>query len=377
MRYYVIAGEVSGDKHASLVVRNIKKQEPNAVFRGFGGDCMQEEGVKLVRHIKDLAYMGFIEVILHLKTILGNLKFCKQDILDYNPDAICLTDYPGFNLRIAKFAHKHGIKVYYYVSPQVWAWKKGRIKTIGKVITKLFVILPFEQEFYKKHNIEVEYYGNPLLDEVEEFKQKGENKEHFLKKYSLGDKPIVALLPGSRTQEIKKMLPEQIKIVDKYKGRFDFVIAGVNTHSIDFYKSFIGNRNIRLTFNETYNLLNVSSCAVVCSGTATLETALFNVPQVVCYKTSLLSYLIAIYIVHIKHISLVNIIMKQEVIKELLQQECNANNLKKEFEKIAFNQEYINEIQNKYKQLHTLLGSAGTSKNIAQYIVNDLLKSIN
>lgn len=374
MKYYVIAGEMSGDKHASLVIRNIKKQDPNAEFRGFGGDCMQEEGVELVRHIKDLAYMGFIEVVAHLRTILGNLKFCKQDILTYKPDAIFLTDYPGFNLRIAKFAHKHGIKVYYYVSPQVWAWKKGRIKTIGKVIDKLFVILPFEKEFYKKHNIEVEYYGNPLLDEIEEFKQKGEHQQEFKTKYHLGEKPIVALLPGSRTQEIKKMLPEQIKIVDRYKEKFDFVIAGVNTHSLEFYKDIIKDRDIKVIFNETYNLLNVSSCAVVCSGTATLETALFNIPQIVCYKTSWLSYFIAIYIVHIKHISLVNIIMKQEVVKELLQQNCNEENLLKEFENIAFNQKEISKIQEKYNQLYTLLGSAGTSKSIAQYIAENILK---
>ena len=338
---------------------------------------MQQEGVSLVRHIKDLAYMGFIEVVAHLKTILNNLKFCKQDILSYHPDAIILTDYPGFNLRIAKFAHKHNIKVYYYVSPQVWAWKKGRIKTIGKVIDKLFVILPFEKEFYKQHNIEVEYNGNPLLDEVSDFKQQEENKELFLKQYSLGEKPVIALLPGSRTQEIKKMLPEQIKIFDKYKDKFDFVIAGVSTHSIEFYKNIIGERNIKVIFNETYNLLNISAAAIVCSGTATLETALFNVPQVVCYKSSLLSYLIAIYIVHIKHISLVNIIMKKEVVKELLQQDCNYDNLLQEFNQICFDHEYVNQMKNEYQELYKLLGSSGCSENMAKYIVKDLTKSAN
>lgn len=377
MRYYVIAGEVSGDKHSAFLIRNIKQQDPKAEFRGFGGDYMQQEGVSLVRHIKDLAYMGFIEVVAHLKTILNNLKFCKQDILSYHPDAIILTDYPGFNLRIAKFAHKHNIKVYYYVSPQVWAWKKGRIKTIGKVIDKLFVILPFEKEFYKQHNIEVEYNGNPLLDEVSDFKQQEENKELFLKQYSLGEKPVIALLPGSRTQEIKKMLPEQIKIFDKYKDKFDFVIAGVSTHSIEFYKNIIGERNIKVIFNETYNLLNISAAAIVCSGTATLETALFNVPQVVCYKSSLLSYLIAIYIVHIKHISLVNIIMKKEVVKELLQQDCNYDNLLQEFNQICFDHEYVNQMKNEYQELYKLLGSSGCSENMAKYIVKDLTKSAN
>ncbi len=377
MKYYVIAGEVSGDKHSAFLVRNIKQQDPNAEFRGFGGDYMQQEGTTLVRHIKDLAYMGFIEVVAHLRTILNNLKFCKQDILSYNPDAIILTDYPGFNLRIAKFAYRHNIKVYYYVSPQVWAWKKGRIKTIGKVIDKLFVILPFEKEFYRQHNIEVEYNGNPLLDEVADFKQKEENKDLFLRQYSLGEKPVVALLPGSRTQEINKMLPQQIRIFDKYKEKFDFVIAGVSTHSIDFYKNIIGDREIKVVFNGTYNLLNVSSAAIVCSGTATLETALFNIPQVVCYKSSLLSYIIAVYIVHIKHISLVNIIMGKEVVKELLQQDCNYDNLLKEFDKICFDQEYINKMKNDYQKLYTLLGSCGCSENMAKYIVNDLSDKAN
>lgn len=369
MKYYVIAGEVSGDKHTALVIRNIKKQDTEAEFRGFGGDDMQAEGTTLVRHIKDLAYMGFVEVAMHLKTILGNLSFCKQDILSYKPDAIILTDYPGFNLRIAKFAHKHGIKVFYYVSPQVWAWKKNRVKTIGKVIDKLFVILPFEKDFYKQHNIEVEYYGNPLLDEITEFKQKQENKNLFIEKYSLNNKPVVAILPGSRVQEIKKMLPEQIKVFDKYKDKFNFVIAGVNTFKESFYRDILQGRDIKIVFNETYNLLNVSSFAIVCSGTATLETALFNVPQMVCYKANLLSYLIATYIVKIKHISLVNIIMKKEVIKELLQKNCSEEYLLQEFEKLLYDSSYTDKIKQDYQTLHDLLGSAGTSEKIATYIV--------
>lgn len=369
MKYYVIAGEVSGDKHTALVIRNIKKQDTEAEFRGFGGDDMQAEGTTLVRHIKDLAFMGFVEVVMHLKTVLGNLSFCKQDILSHMPDAIILTDYPGFNLRIAKFAHKHGIKVFYYVSPQVWAWKKNRVKTIGKVIDKLFVILPFEKDFYKQHNIEVEYYGNPLLDEITEFKQKQENKNLFIEKYSLNDKPVVAVLPGSRVQEIKKMLPEQIKVFDKYKDKFNFVIAGVNTFKESFYRDILQGRDIKIVFNETYNLLNVSSFAIVCSGTATLETALFNVPQMVCYKANILSYFIATYIVKIKHISLVNIIMKKEVIKELLQKNCNEEYLLQEFEKLLYDSSYTDRIKQDYQTLHNLLGSAGTSEKIATYIV--------
>lgn len=373
MKYYVIAGEMSGDKHTALVIRNIKKQDTEAEFRGFGGDDMQAEGTTLVRHIKDLAYMGFVEVALHLTTVLGNLSFCKQDILSYNPDAIILTDYPGFNLRIAKFAHKHGIKVFYYVSPQVWAWKKNRVKTIGKVIDKLFVILPFEKDFYKQHNIEVEYYGNPLLDEITEFKQKQENKNLFIEKYSLSNKPVVAVLPGSRVQEIKKMLPEQIKVFDKYKDRFNFVIAGVNTFKESFYRDILQGRDIKIVFNETYNLLNISSFAIVCSGTATLETALFNVPQMVCYKANFLSYFIATYVVKIKYISLVNIIMKKEVIKELLQKKCSEEFLLQEFEKLLYDTPYTDKIRQNYQSLHNLLGSAGTSEKIATYIVKHTL----
>lgn len=373
MKYYVIAGEMSGDKHTALVIRNIKKQDTEAEFRGFGGDDMQAEGTTLVRHIKDLAYMGFVEVALHLTTVLGNLSFCKQDILSYNPDAIIFTDYPGFNLRIAKFAHKHGIKVFYYVSPQVWAWKKNRVKTIGKVIDKLFVILPFEKDFYKQHNIEVEYYGNPLLDEITEFKQKQENKNLFIEKYSLSNKPVVAVLPGSRVQEIKKMLPEQIKVFDKYKDRFNFVIAGVNTFKESFYRDILQGRDIKIVFNETYNLLNISSFAIVCSGTATLETALFNVPQMVCYKANFLSYFIATYVVKIKYISLVNIIMKKEVIKELLQKKCSEEFLLQEFEKLLYDTPYTDKIRQNYQSLHNLLGSAGTSEKIATYIVKHTL----
>jgi len=368
MKYYVIAGEVSGDKHTSLVINNIKKYDNKADFRGFGGEYMKKEGVFLVRHIKDLAYMGFVEVVLHLKTILKNLTLCKNDILAYKPDAMILTDYPGFNLRIAKFARKHKIKVFYYVSPQVWAWKKGRTKTIAKVIDKLFVILPFEKDFYKKHNVEVEYCGNPLLDEIEEFRQKEENKQKFLQKYDLQNKPIIALLPGSRKQEIKKMLPLQVKVFDKYKDKFHFVIAGVNTFREDFYRSFLQNRDIRVIFNDTYNLLNVSLAAVVCSGTATLETALFNVPQIVCYRANFLSYFLAKRIVKIRYISLVNIIMKKRVVKELLQQECNENSILQELEKICYEESYINEMKQNYKVLRSFLGSAGTSEKIAQYI---------
>lgn len=374
MKYYVIAGEVSGDMHSSLLLKYIKEKDKEAEFRCWGGDNMQKEGGFLVRHIKDLAFMGFVEVLTHLKTVLGNLSFCKKDILDYKPDAIILTDYPGFNLKIAKFAHKHGFKVFYYISPQVWIWKKGRIKTMKKVLEKLYVILPFEKPFYAQHNMEVDYYGNPLLDEISIFKNKGENKEVFLQKHNLGSKPIIAILPGSRTQEIKAMLPVQLSIYDKYKDKFDFVIAGVNMHSEEFYKKYIGNRQVKLIFNDTYNILNVANAGLITSGTATLETALFDVPQVVCYKASKISYAIANIFLSVKYISLVNIILDRLAVVELLQKMWNKKNLEEEFERICFDYEYITKMKKNYAELRQILGNAGASEQIATSIVEHLKK---
>lgn len=368
MKYYIIAGEMSGDLHSSLLVKEIKDKDNKAEIRAWGGDMMKNEGATLVKHIKDLAFMGFVEVVGHLKTVLNNIKFCKKDILSFNPDAIILTDYPGFNLRIAKFAYKKGFKVFYYISPQVWAWKKGRIKLMKKILTRLYVILPFEKPFYKKHNMEVEYYGNPLLDEITIYKEKY-NKEEFLNKYSLGKKPIIAILPGSRTQEINKMLPVQLSLVDKYHN-FDFVVAGVSTHSEEFYKSFIGNKNVKLIFNHTYDILNVSHCAIVTSGTATLETALFTIPQVVCYKTSMISYLIGRYLVKVKYISLVNLILNKMAVVELIQEKWNEEDLDKEFKKICFDDNYREEMMFNYSTLKASLGNAGASRNIAKSIVD-------
>lgn len=370
MKYYVIAGEMSGDLHSSMLIKEIKERDNEAEFRCWGGDMMKQQGVEIVKHIKDLAFMGFLEVIANLKTVLHNLSFCKKDIIEYNPDAIILTDYPGFNLKIAKFAYSKGFKIFYYISPQVWAWKKGRIKVMRKILTKLYVILPFEKAFYKKHNMEVEYYGNPLLDEISEYKKTVE-KDKFLKDYSLGEKPIIAILPGSRKQEIKAMLPIQLSLVNKY-DKFDFVVAGVNNFNENFYKKYIGNKNVKLIFNHTYDLLNVSYAAVVTSGTATLETALFDIPQVVCYKTSAISYNIIKLFTKMQFISLVNIILKRFVVVELLQNSWNEEELDKEFKKIAFNEPYRQEMEANYSILKNNLGSAGASKNIAKSIVDYL-----
>ena len=371
MKYYIIAGELSGDKHAALLVRYIKQYDKDAVLRGFGGDNMQKEGVQIVKHIKELAFMGFAEVAAHLSEVLGNISFCKKDIMSFAPDCMIFVDYPGFNLRIAEFTHNKGIKNFYYISPQVWAWKKGRIKTMRRILDKLYVILPFEKPFYADHNMQVEYYGNPLLDEISLFKSSESNKENFLKEYSLGEKPIVAILPGSRKQEIKKMLPVQSALIDRYP-QFDFVIACVDSFDENYYRQYIKSKNAHLVFNRTYDILNVAHSGMITSGTATLETALFDVPQCVCYKTSKVSYIIGKYVAKIKFISLVNIILNHETVKELLQSLWNEKDLDDEFRKITFNNEYRSRMKNEYSVLRSQLGNAGASNQIAKSITQKL-----
>ena len=371
MKYYFIAGELSADKHAALLIHYIKEHDKQAEFRGFGGDNMKAEGMYIVKHIKDLAFMGFWEVVYHFKQVLCNIKFCKQDILAYQPDCMVFIDYPGFNLRIAEFTHKKGIKNFYYISPQVWAWKKSRIKKMKKILTKLFVILPFEKDFYAAHSMQVDYFGNPLLDEITSYRENCDNKNNFLKEYNLGEKPIIAILPGSRKQEICKMLPVQSEICSKYPN-FDFLVACVNAFDADYYKQFIRSKNVHLIYNRTYDILNVSHAGMITSGTATLETALFDVPQVVCYKTSKISYLIGRYVAKVKFISLVNIILKRKAVVELLQNYWNIMDLDKEFKKIVFDEIYRHTMKADYNILRTKLGSYGCSNNVARSIVNYL-----
>ncbi len=366
MKYYIIAGEVSGDLHASYLMKELSLRDENAEFRAWGGDRMKKEGAVLVKHIKDMNFMGFVEVLANFRAILTNLKECKKDILAYNPDCVIFVDYPGFNLRIASFANKQGFKTFYYISPKVWAWKKGRILVMKKVLTKLFVIFPFEKNFFKKYDFDVEYYGNPLLDEILEYK-KTQDKEEFLKENSLGEKPIVALLPGSRVQEIKSMLPVQMSLIDKFPN-LDFVVAGLDTYSEEFYRKYMQRNDVRIVYNKVYPLLNVSYCAVVCSGTATLETALFNVPEVVGYKANPISFAIGKMLVELNFISLVNIILNKKVVVELLQKDWNPQSLEKEFRKIAYDERVRVEMEMNYSNLQTILGSAGASKKIAKRI---------
>lgn len=367
MKFYIIAGEASGDLHGANLVKELKSQDPNFEARGWGGDKMKAEGVDLAKHYKDLAFMGFLEVLVNLKTILRNMKYCKKDVIDYNPDAVILIDYAGFNLRVAEYFHEKGIKVFFYISPQVWAWKESRVKKIKERVDHLFVILPFEKEFYQKHDYYVDYVGNPVLDEISNFRKLNEGNLDFREENGFSDKKIIALLPGSRTQEIIKKLPIMLSVVDDYP-QFEFVIAGAPSQEKEIYLNIIGDRkNVKILFDKTYPLLNNSYAALVTSGTATLETALFEVPQVVCYKSSAISVAIARRLVKIDYISLVNIIMKKEMVRELIQEELNTKQLKEEFEKIIEGNTRKDMLAN-YKILLGMLGGEGASKKTAQLI---------
>lgn len=373
MKYYIIAGEASGDLYGSNLIKEIKKIDSKATFRAWGGDLMNLEDVKLVRHYKDHNYMGFAEVIWNLRTILKNITFCKEDIKKYNPDALILIDFPGFNMRIAKYFNKSSFPILYYIAPQVWAWKEKRVELIKKYVDSLYVILPFEKEFFKKHGIETTYHGHPLLEHIINFKKdKSTPKLDFIKTNNLNPKrPIIALIPGSRKQEIIKKLPIMLNAVSSYSENYNIVIAGMNMHKA-IYQSISFNYNVNIVYEDTYNLLNQSSFALVTSGTATLETAFFNVPQVVCYKANWISYSIAKSLVKIKFISLVNLILDYESVKELIQNDLNNIKLKEELRKII-NMSHSNSIKNDYKKLISKCKGEDVSKNIAQ----SMLKTLN
>jgi len=362
MRYYLIAGEASGDLHASNLMKELKKTDPDAVFRCWGGDLMQAAGGVLVRHYRDLAYMGFVEVVMNIRAITKNLSFCREDILKFKPDAIILVDYPGFNLRIAGFAHRNGLRVIYFISPQVWAWKKSRVYGIRKNVDKMLVILPFEQEFYRRYDYQVEFTGHPLLDLVNRpsvYRDAGA----FRVAHHLSHKPIIALLPGSRKQEIRRMLPVMAALAGRFPG-YEFVAAGAPSIEPSFYRQVSGKDGLVILFGKTHELLRHAHAALVTSGTATLETALFGVPQVVCYKGSPVSYAIARRIVDVKFISLVNLVMDRQVVKELIQGDFNTGNLEKELNKIL-DEENRSRIKSEYELLSDKLGGEGASRRAA------------
>ena len=371
MKYYIIAGEASGDLHGSNLIKALKKADPNTVVRCWGGNLMQNEGAVLVKHYRETAYMGIFEVIAHAKTIAKNFKFCYQDIIDFKPDVVILIDYWGFNSRIASFAKEKGIKVFYYIPPKVWVWKESRVKKIKQLIDRVFVIFPFEKDFFeKKHQLHVDYEGNPLIDSVEERKKSFGSREEFLNQHNLSNKPIIALLPGSRKQEIRYLLPMMTGLIDKYEG-YQFVIAGSSSMDELFYKQNITNVNAKLIIDKTYELLFHAEAAVVASGTATLETALFNVPQVVCYRVFPPTYFIANLLVSVKFFSLVNIIMNEEVVKEFMQHNLDRD-ITIELSRILNDHGYKEQMLTKYSELREKCGKPGASKRVGELMVKYL-----
>ncbi len=368
MKYYIIAGEASGDLHGSNLIKALLKKDVNADLRFWGGDLMQAEGGTLVKHYKERAFMGFVEVITNLNKIFKLISFCKKDIKIFNPDVVIFIDNSGFNLRIAKWAKQEHFKTHYYISPQVWASRARRVKAIKRDIDAMYVILPFVEDFYKKYDYKVTFVGHPLIDAISNRTQVDEFE--FRATHELNDKPIIALLPGSRKQEIKKMLSVMLSLVDDFPN-YQFVIAGAPSQDYEFYKPFIKTSNISFVSNKTYDLLSVSTAALVTSGTATLETALFKVPQVVCYKSNAISYHIAKRIITLKFISLVNLIMNKEVVTELIQNDFNPNRLKKELSKILEGYERAKLFLD-YYDLEKALGGKGASEKTAGLIFNAL-----
>ena len=363
MRYYLVAGEASGDLHGANLMKAIKAEDPEAEFRYYGGHLMKAEGGTLVKHYADMAFMGFTEVLLHLRTILKNMKACKADVLAYAPDVLVLVDFPGFNLKIAGFAKQQGIPVAYYISPKVWAWNQKRVLKIKRVVDRMFCILPFEVDFYHKWGMDVDYVGNPLLDAIAQFKPDPD----FSTKHALNGKPVVALLPGSRRQEIERLLPDMLSVAAAFPDH-QFVVAGAPSFDEAYYRKFIGTANVTLVFDSTYDLLNIANAAVVASGTATLETALFKVPQVVVYKGGTLSVAIARMLVNIKYISLVNLIMNKKVVTELIQEDCNEAKITANLRAILYGPERQDMFLN-YKDLSLRMGEPGASGRTAKLLI--------
>ncbi len=373
MKYYILAGEASGDLHGSNLIKALIKEDANAIIRCWGGDLMQAAGGTLVKHYKDLAFMGFIEVLINIPTIFKNISYCKKDIANFQPDVLVFIDYSGFNLRIAKWAKQRSFKTSYYISPQVWASRAGRVEAIKRDINQMNVILPFEKKFYEKeHQYQVNFVGHPLIDAIADRPKVDEL--NFRKEHNLGDKQIIALLPGSRKQEIKRMLSVMLSVVDNFK-EYLFVIAVAPSQNLGLYKQFINDDNVQFVNNKTYDLLSISTAALVTSGTATLETALFKVPQVVCYKGSAISYQIARRIITLKFISLVNIILDKEVVTELIQRDFKKTALIHELTKIL-DQEHRTKLSLEYSKLEQLLGGKGASEKAAKNIVRGLTNLI-
>lgn len=378
MKYFLVAGEASGDLHASNLMAALKVADPKAEFCFLGGDLMLAQGGTLVKHYREMAFMGFIPVLLNLRTIFRNMKMCEQAILDYQPDVVILIDYPGFNLKIAKFVKTQtNIPVYYYISPKVWAWKEYRVKSFKKYVDEMLCILPFEVDFFKKHNYRVDYVGNPTVDAVAAFKEKNkdDSREQFIKDNGLETKPFIALLAGSRKQEIKDNLPAMLEVVKKFPD-YQAVIAGAPGMDPDYYKTYMEGSDCKIIFDQTYRLLSYSTAALVTSGTATLETSLFRVPQVVCYKTPIpqITYWVFKNILHTPYISLVNLIADKEVVKELFSKYFSLQSIEEETDRLLNDKVYRNTMLEGYDRIINILGEAGASSKAAQIIVEKLAR---
>lgn len=374
MKYYLIVGEASGDLHASNLMRALKERDSQADFRFFGGDLMKAVGGTLVKHYRDLAYMGFIPVLLHLRTIFRNMDFCKKDIVDWQPDVVILVDYPGFNLKIAEFVKKHtDIPVYYYISPKIWAWKEYRIKNIKRDVDELFSILPFEVDFFKGHQYPIHYVGNPCVDAVDAFqKTNQETWSEFIKANELVDKPVIALLAGSRKQEIKDNLPDMLEAAKPFVDKYQLVLAGAPGVEPSYYQQYIGTEvPVKIVFGQTYRLLSQAKVALVTSGTATLETALFRVPQVVCYYIAMgkvVSFLRR-HILKVKYISLVNLVANKEVVRELVADTMTVANVRSELDALLNDANYRDTMLDEYDRMIKILGPAGASHQAASKMV--------
>lgn len=378
MRYYIIAGEASGDLHGSNLIKGIREVDPAAQIRCWGGDLMKEAGGELVRHYKEGAIMGFVEVVANLGKLARNLNDCKKDILEYKPDAVILIDYPGFNFRIAQFAKEKGLRVFYYIAPKVWAWKEKRVHKLRKYVDRLFIIFPFEIEYFKKWGINAIYRGNPLLDSVDNYPRATETREEFALRTGIdASRTSVALLAGSRKSEIKYLLPRMIEVAKRHQEH-QFLMACAPSMEEEFYRSIIGKKcsNIKLLFGETYSILRHSDAAIISSGTASLEAALIGVPQVVCYGGNEISYQIARMVVKLKYISLANLIMDKGLFKELIQHDCTPDKISMELDQLLGNEEYRNEMTGNYAKVREILGGKGASAKVARAMTEELEQMI-
>ena len=373
MKYYIIAGEASGDLHASKLMNGIKKRDAQAEFRCWGGEHMKQAGGTIVKHYHEMSFMGFQEVILNIRTILHNIDYCKEDITEWKPDAVILVDYPGFNMRVAKFAKAAGYKVFYYISPQVWAWKKYRVHKLHKITDLAFVVMPFEKDFHAKYGYQVEFTGHPMPDSMDLNAKIDEAA--FRNLNDLGEKPIIALIPGSRKQELHHILPFMLEITERFSD-YQFVIAGVSTLGEKFYKKAIKSYPVKVVYGQTYDLLRVSRAAAVKSGTVTLETAMLGIPQVVCYRFSFLSALVAWMVVHVKYISLVNLILDRKIVAELIQYKFTTDSLSRELAPLLPEGEARSRMLNDYKELLERIGPPGASDRAAAIMVENLQKDV-